>query len=198
MSSLACNVLCRHMLRYIFCPLWHCLFKICWDPFWILAGMGGVLSTKVEMHFVSSLSWEGFGQCYDPIIVLDCIGKDWSTRVEIHVVSSLTRNGFGQHLLRGILCPRWHERVGQLMLRNILCPRWYGRGFANTCLDKFCGLAGMGWVWWTHVEINFVSSPTWETFGQHKLRCTLSYGGVSQHKLRYIWDLVRMGGVWSI
>ena len=80
------------------------------------------------------------------------MGKDWSIHDEIHVVSFLAWDGFGQNLLR-----------------NILYPRWYGRGFANTCLDKFCGLAGMGVFWSTHVDIHFVSSLAWEVFGQHML-----------------------------
>ena len=33
----------------------------------------------------------------------------------------------------------------------------------------------MGWVWSTHVELLFVSSLEREVFGQHKLRCILSY-----------------------
>ena len=80
------------------------------------------------IHFMSSLSCEGFGQhvfCVFAGIVW--VGSRhgevhfvpslaWSTEVEIYFVSSLAWDGFGQHKLRYILCMRWH-----------------GMDFFNTC-----------------------------------------------------------------
>jgi len=34
------------------------------DAFCVLAGMGGDCSNQVEMHLVSSLAWDVFGQKY--------------------------------------------------------------------------------------------------------------------------------------
>ena len=56
------------------------------------------------------------------------------------------------------------------MLKYILILRWRGRGFVNTCGDKFCVLAGMGGVYSKHVEIHCVSSLAWDGFGQHMFR----------------------------
>jgi len=53
--------------------------------------MEGVWSTHVEIHFVSLLAWEGFGQ--------HMLGGVFSSHVEINFVSSLVWDGFGQHML---------------------------------------------------------------------------------------------------
>ena len=147
LSSLSCDGFSQHMLSYILWPRWHGrgLLISCPNPFSFLAGMGGFFSTRVEGVFMSFLACDGFGQ----------------------------------HMLRCILCIRWHG--------NCLC---------NTCCDdflsslafhmfafrgKFCDidaqqmlwfiyvLAGMGWVWSTHVEIYFISFLAREEFGQHVL-----------------------------
>jgi hypothetical protein len=104
------------------------------------------------------------------------------TQVEIYFVPFLAWEGFGQHILRCILCLRWH---------------W--RGLVNTC-DTFCDLPVMGMVWptrvksilcpRTHVEINYVSLFEWKGVGQHMLRCILcphkQMVGFGQHMLRCI------------
>jgi hypothetical protein len=147
-------------------PYWHGrgLLNTCWDTFCVLACMGGVWSTHMETHVVSSLAWDGFG----------------ITKVEIFFVSSLAWDGFRQLTLRCILChlkfryifcPPWPGRglfnicwyafsvvaglgvVCQHMLRYILCPRWHVRGFVNTRWVTFCLLAGMWGVWSTLVGI---------------------------------------------
>ena len=78
---------------------------------------------QVEMHFVSSLTWDGFGKhmlrlflcprshgrelinsCLEAFCVLSGSERVWSTYFEIHFESSLARELFGQHMLRFILC----------------------------------------------------------------------------------------------
>jgi hypothetical protein len=79
----------------------------------------------------------------------------WTTHFEMHFVSSLAVEGFDQHMLRCILCPRWH-----------------GKGLVNRCCYTFCVVAGMGWVWSTHVEIHVESSLAWDGFGQNMVSKT--------------------------
>ena len=102
----------------------------------------------------------------------------------MHFVSSFTR-----------------ERFRQVKLRYILCPRFHGMGLVNTSWDAFCVLAGIGGVWSTHIEMHFVSSLSWEGYGQHKLRCILC---PLWHRMRLVdtfWDifyfLAGLGGVWA-
>ena len=59
---LAWEVFGQRMLICILCPSWHGrgLINTCYDTFSVLAGVGGVCSTRVEMHFISLLAWEGF------------------------------------------------------------------------------------------------------------------------------------------
>ena len=94
--------------------------------------------------------------CWDAFCFLAGMGCVWSTQVDMHFVCSLACDGFGQHMLSCILSSRWH-----------------GRGFVNTCWDTFCVLAGIGWVWSTYVGMHFVSSLSWEGFGQHMLKYIL-------------------------
>jgi hypothetical protein len=49
-------------IHLVFPQAWEELFNTCWDKFCVLAGMGGIWSTHVQMHFVSSLLWAGFAQ----------------------------------------------------------------------------------------------------------------------------------------
>jgi hypothetical protein len=93
--------------------------------------------------------------CLDTFCVFAGIGQVSSTHAEIHL-SSLA----------------WHV-FSQEILRCMLCPCWNGRDLVNKCLDVFCILAGMGWFWSTHVEIDSVSSLAWDAFGQHMLRYIL-------------------------
>jgi len=157
-SSLTWEGFRQHELKYIFCPLWHgkCLVNTCRDTICVLFVMGGVFSTQVEIHFMSSRIWDRLSHhnlryiscpCWhesslvntfrdtfrflagmggDAFCVVACMERVWSTHVEIHFVSLLARKGFCQHTSRYILCPRWH-----------------GRGLVNTCCDTFCVLAGM-------------------------------------------------------
>ena len=79
------------------------------NAFSVLAGMGGVWSTHVEINFLSSLAWDGFVRhMFDTLCVLADMGGVWSTHVEIHSVSVLACLGFGQHMLRCVLSPCWH------------------------------------------------------------------------------------------
>ena len=52
--------------------------------------------------------------------------------------------------------PSW-AGFGESKLRFILCSLC----LVNTSRDGFHVLAGLGWVWPTHVEMDFVSSLTW-------------------------------------
>ena len=58
MSSLAWDRFGQHMLT----PRLHGmrLFNTSRGTFCVFGGMKWILSTHVEMHFVSSLAWEGF------------------------------------------------------------------------------------------------------------------------------------------
>ena len=62
--SLARERFRQHLLRYILSPRWHGmgLVNTCFETFCFLADMGGVCSTHVEKHFVSSLVRDGFVQ----------------------------------------------------------------------------------------------------------------------------------------
>ena len=53
-----------HKLRYILCPCWHGigLVNTSCNRFCVLAGMGEVLSTRVEMNFLCSPAKDVFGQ----------------------------------------------------------------------------------------------------------------------------------------
>ena len=97
--------------------------------FCFLAGMGGVWSPHVEMHFVFSLACVEFGQhkLRYVFFLLKGFVQLWLTYIEVHFVSSLAFDVFGQH---NFIC--------------ILFPGWHGRGLITTCLDAFCVLAGIG------------------------------------------------------
>ena len=139
----------QHMMRCIYYHRWHCmsLVNTRWDEFCVLACIGWVSSIHVEMHFVSSLAWDGFGQ---PIL--------W-----YFFVSSLALDEIDHHVLKGSLfIPRHRIRL------------------VKTIWDTFCGLAGIGWDWSTHVEVVLVSSLA-DTYVS-----SLSWYGFSQHALRYI------------
>ena len=150
---------------YTFCLSGRGLVNKSWDPFCVLAGMGRVCSTQLEIHFVSSLLWAGFGQSklrymlcprfygqivvnpsWDIFCVLTGMGWDWSTQIEMDFVPSLV----------------WHW-IGQQMSRWIL--RWCRSCLFNTCSDSFCILDGIGWFLLTHHLMLFVSLLEWEGFG---------------------------------
>ena len=54
----------QHMLRCILCARWIVMgfVNTCWHTIRVLAGIGLLRSSRVVMHFVYSLSWDGFGQ----------------------------------------------------------------------------------------------------------------------------------------
>ena len=187
-SFLSLDEFSWQMLRSILCTGWHrwvwsthvwCIFCSLWDR-------RGLLNTCLDAYFVH-------------------LARDvWST------------------LLKYFKCTRWNGMSLFIMLRCILCPCWHGRGWStlvevkfvssleslyNTCWDAFWDLDSMGWVGSTLVEINFVFLPSWNGFGQHKLRYIWSsswnwmrligtcweafcvqagIGGFGQHKLRCI------------
>jgi hypothetical protein len=66
-----------------------------------LGAMEEAWTIRVEIHVLSSLICEEFGQH----VAMKLKGIR-STHVEMHFVCSLPRDGFGEHILRCILCPR--------------------------------------------------------------------------------------------
>ena len=181
----------------IFCVLAEMFFffKKCWEAgMWLVClahvvyfpdGMRCVWSTQVEIHFVSSLAWEGFGQMLR-FILRPCwhrkfgqhmlrfilchrrLGIIWTTLVEMYFETSIARKGIGQEMLRYTLCPRWltfdqhkflsslaWEYFAQNMLGSILCLRWHGMSLINTCWDTFA------------------PSMAWDGLGQHMSRYIL-------------------------
>ena len=119
-----------------------------WGTFSVLDLVCVVSSTQVEIHFVSSLAWEGIVQHILRCIFCSC----WQRRgivytyIDIHFVTLLTLYGFGQQILKWVLYPslQWWdfsthveirfvfclalEGFGQHMFRFILCPRCQGSG----------------------------------------------------------------------
>ena len=138
----------------------------CRYPFSVLAGLGYVLSSHIEIHFVSWLAWKGFGQH-----MLRCIFS--SSRVKIHSMFTLAYDGFSQHMLRWILFIPWH-RIGLInTIWETFCVL-AGIGWLwSTNWDASCVFPGMGGVWSTYVEMHFISSMTWDGFGQRMLRYIL-------------------------
>ena len=151
------------MLRRILGPqisqhMFRCIF--------VLAGIWRISSTKFELHFVSSLSWEGFSQLMVKcnLCVLSCMGgvlrwikcRCWLGRGLVNTCWDAYWVLVGvQHMLRFILFPHWHGRSDkpyfvsslifegfcQQKLRYILCPLCHEWGLVNTCWDAFYVLA---------------------------------------------------------
>jgi hypothetical protein len=95
-SSLAFKDFGQHMFRYTLCSRRYRrgLVITSGDALCFLAGMVGVWSSYVVIHFCSLWHLRGFfNTC--------CI----------NFVSSLAWEGFGQHMLRRISCPLWHGRA---------------------------------------------------------------------------------------
>jgi hypothetical protein len=79
--------------------------------------MGRFCPIQDELHFVSSLAWEVFGQSkVRYILSYFWLRRGLLNTLDIHFVPLLAWEGFGQHKLRYILFPRCH-----------------GIGFLNTC-----------------------------------------------------------------
>ena len=66
----------------------------------------------------------------------------------------------------------------------------------NRGWGTFCVLLGMGRVWSTQVEINFVPSLVWEDFGQNNLSL-LAYERFGPHLLSSCGLLIGIGWDWS-
>ena len=100
----------------------------------LVSGLEWVYSAQVEIHFLSSLAWDGFDQhmfryilcsrwhgrdlvntCSDAFCDLTFIGGICPLQVELHFESSLV----------------W-EVFDQSTVRYILSHSWLGRGFVNT------------------------------------------------------------------
>jgi hypothetical protein len=100
----------------------------------------GVFSRQVEIHFVSSLTWEGLGQHELSWTFNPCWhGSVWSTYLEIHIVTLSVFEVFGQHMYRCISCSRRHWMM-----------------LVNTFRDASRALAGIDCDCSTHVKIHFV------------------------------------------
>ena len=145
-SSLAWEELGLQFVEIPFSTRWHGigLINTCWAAFCVLAGIGGILLTQVEIHFESLLSLDEFS--WQILRTILCTGWHrwvWSTHVEMHFVSSLGWEGFAQHMFRCIFCP---SGTGCLFY---------------TCWDTLNVLADMGWVGLSCVEKHFVYSLLW-------------------------------------
>ena len=90
------------------------------------------------------------------------------TNVEKHFVSPLAWS----HVEVNFVSFLAYILFVQQMLRCILCPRWHMRCLVNKCWEAFCLLVGKLWVWWTHIKLHFVSSPSLDGLGNHMLICT--------------------------
>ena len=162
------------MLRYNFYFRWHGrgLLNTCWDSilwsswhgtglvstccdtFCVLAGMVGVCSTHVDVHFDTMLALEGFGQHklryfffprwygisigqHELSFILYSVGmrRVWSIRVEIQFVSSQEWEGCCVLTSMG-----W---IWSFQVKIHFCSRWHGISLVNTSWDTFCVLAGI-------------------------------------------------------
>jgi hypothetical protein len=100
-SSLALDGFLEHILIFIFFLRLHGIgLGIKRDIFCFLADMGGVLSTHVEMHFMSLLAREGHAVVHYVSLLA------WGGHVEIHFVSLLSWEEFGC-----IFCTHWQGSV---------------------------------------------------------------------------------------
>ena len=88
-SSQAKDEFDQNILRYNLFHRWfrRVLVNTCWDSFCVHAVMGGVCSTHVVIHFVSSPKWRGLViTSWDTFCVLADMGWVWSTQVDIYCV----------------------------------------------------------------------------------------------------------------
>ena len=170
------------------------LVNTSWDAFYVLAGMGRIWSTQVELFprclglGLFNLSWDTFSgtkhmlRCF---MCTHCHGGDWRTQVKMNIQFLLSFDWFGQ-----------------LKLSYIFGPPWQWRGFINTCWDVFFFLTSMvNLTWSTYIEMHFVSSQacvvfvntSWDT------SCVSSLQG--RVLVNTFWDafcvLTVMGGVLS-
>ena len=208
-SSQAWEGFDHHMLRCNLCLRCHVMCHVvntCWDTLWVLTGMVCVWSTHVEMHYLFSLSWVGFGQHMLWYILcphwygVSLVNASWDA-----FLFALAWVGFGNLMLSSVLIVMVWIRLTQVEIHFVasltwegfshpmsICifrPRWHGRRLVNTLWVKFWVLADIEDFCSTQVDKHFVSFQWWYGFGQLKLRYILcssfSLDLFGQHKFRY-------------
>ena len=132
----------QHLLRYILFPRWHVwgLINTCWDTFCVLASMGSVWITYVEICFLSSLACEVFGQhmlrCIfcPPWHVMGLGNTCWE-------LASMGAHGVAQ--VSALVCGMW------LSMRVRNCMRMRERMYTCTCVYAcaFPSLCACKCVW---------------------------------------------------
>jgi hypothetical protein len=140
------GVVWSNMLRCILFSRWlgTDLVNIFWDTFCDPAGSRCVRSTQVEIHFLSSLAWEWFGQHRFRWI----LNSRWRWHVDKHFVSSLVWDCwdvFCVFTVKGwVVEIRFVSPVATvgLVLRYILGSRRHEMDLVITRWDAFCMLAG--------------------------------------------------------
>ena len=145
-----------------------CLVNTCSVNFCVLAGMGLVWSSNVEMHYVSLLVSDVFGQ-YILICIL-CIRWHWrvlSLYGEIHFETSLAWDGYCQNMLTCNFCPRWHFMN---YVEMHLMPSLAWEGFVAMHVGSLLLWAGLV----NPSQDTFLSTLAWDGFGQRKLLYILS------------------------
>ena len=127
----------------------------------------------MEIHFVSSLACEGYGQhifrsilccrwhgldldetSWEVFWVLDGMGGVWSTHVEMHFFLHTSLDTFYINVA--------YEGFGQHMFRCIWFIPWHRMGFINTSWDTIC-------VLWS-TKFRYILCLAWNGFIQHRLR----------------------------
>ena len=151
---------CWQKTFHVFAGMVLVFVNTSWDTFCVLACVEGVWSTYVEMHFVSSLAWEGLVQHLLRIIICPCRhGR------------SLVNTSWGTICVHVSMVGVWSTLV---VIHNVftLAWEWFGQQrFSQHFWDIFCFLAGIKGVWSTHFEIHIVISLPWKWVGLHMLRC---------------------------
>ena len=119
------------------------------------------------MHFVSSLTWDGFGQYMLICIYWHEMGLVITFWDEFWVHTFM--DACSQSKLRYIVFSLARDVFGQQKLKYISSHCWHGRGLIKTIWDTHSVIDEMGWVWSTHIEIHFVFSLAWAGFGLSEL-----------------------------
>jgi hypothetical protein len=153
----------RVEMHSFFSLAWMRLVNTFWDAFCVLACMGLVCRTNVEMHFVPSLARERFGQHLLPCIL--CPRFHWRILVNpswaIFCVHAVMGSVWSTYVVIPLVCP-------QYMLKHSLRTFCVLSGIESR--DAFQVFAGIKWDKSTQLEIQFVTFLALDKFGQHKLR----------------------------
>ena len=157
--SLAWEGFGQRKLWYILCPRCHesGLVNTSWDTFCVLAGIGWVWSSQVEMHFAFTFLLDGFGQ--HKLRYILC--PRWHGMCLVNTCEE----AFCVLAAMVGVCSR-HVEIN-------LCPRWHRMRFIKIYWDSFRVLAGMEGEWQTLIEMHFMSLLPWDLSGQHILRYIL-------------------------